>query len=212
MSCSALADTMLEAIRYEHWLRFYFLDVPEDGGKEPGDGVGRDAATGGAFAVTDGIAVLRVPDAWAEASRRAEPHLYPLLEALRDREISMDGARDSVFRHVARVVGADADDPAFGEQLFQLVADPDFRRGLDAFHGWVQELANGEESVGPNGTDTPIMPGETGAPKTPKEEGAGEGEETPSFAAWQAAFQAWAARQPVQHVTTIGPFSAKETL
>lgn len=204
VSCPALADTLLEAIRYEHWLRFYFLDEPENGEDDPG--TGRDAVTGEAFEETGGVAVLHVPDVWAEASRRAEPHLYPLLEVLRDRKISMDGARDGVFRHVARTVGADAEDPAFGEQLFQLVADPDFRRGLDAFHGWVQELANGEESVEPGGTDTPMMAG------APNEEDAGEGGEPPSFAAWQAAFQAWAARQPVQHVTTIGPFSGKETL
>lgn len=183
MSHPALADTLLEAIRYEHWLRFYFLDVPED----ETDAAGEDALK----------AVLRVPQACAEASRRAEPHLFPLLEALRDREIALDGARDSVFRHVARAVGVDEADAAFGEELFQLVADPDFRRGMDAFHGWVQELANGEVTVEDGGG---VAPGTPEADDVP-----------PSFAVWQAAFREWAARQAVRHVTTISPFPSGET-
>lgn len=166
---SDLPDALLEAIRYEHWLRFYYMDLPEESG-------------------ADGLtAILRVPAAAAGASRRAEPHLYPLLAALEGREISLDGARDAVFRHVAQAVGVDPADPAFGERLFPLVEDPDFRRGLDAFHGWVQELANGETRVG--------------------EEGA---KAAPSFAAWEAAFRAWEAAEAVRHVTSVGSFADKE--
>lgn len=168
MSKPTLPDALLEAVRYEHWLRFHFLDVPE-GVDESGDIL---------------AAVLRVPASVAEASRRAEPHLAPLLEDLQGRDISMEGSREAVFRHVARTAGADPADPAFGERLFQLVSDPDFRRELDAFHGWVQELANGE-----------ARPGEEG----------GE-ESAPSFAAWQAAFRAWEAERAVRHVTSIGVY------
>ena len=175
MSHPSLATLLLEAIRYEHWLRFYFLDLPDDG----------QALT----------ATLRVPPEVVEVSRQAEPHLIPLLESLQDKEISLDGARDAVFAHVARCIQADAQDPTFHESLFQLIADPDFRRGLDAFHGWVQELANGETHIQPfSGQD------------------AVEDEESPrSFAQWEAAFEAWAAGQPVQHVTTISPFSSQSS-
>lgn len=178
MSPSVPAATLLEAIRYEHWLRFYFLELPDD----------EEALT----------AVLRVPAAAAEASRRAEPHLFPLLEAMQGREVSLDGARDAVFRFVAGCAHADADDPAFGEGLFQLIGDPDFRRGLDAFHGWVQELANGEAADPAGAEGVP----ENG-PETAREEA------VPSFAQWQAAFEAWAAEHAVRHVTTISPFSAQ---
>lgn len=169
MSKPTLSDTLLEAIRYEHWLRFYFVDAPE------GVDEGEDPLT----------AMLRVPASAAGASRWAEPHLFPLLEGLQGRILSMEGSRDAVFRHVALTVGADPADPAFGERLFQLVSDPDFRRGLDAFHGWVQELANGEVT-------------------------AGEEESPPPFALWQAAFRAWEAEKAVRHVTSIGAYEGKK--
>lgn len=174
MSRPALSDALLEAIRYEHWLRFYFLDLPE----ESDENAGADNLT----------AVLRVPPSAFEASRRAEPHLFSLLEELQGRDISLNGARDAVFRHVALAAGADPADPAFGERLFQLVGDPDFRRGLDAFHGWVQELANGE---------------------TRKAEEDEEG--APSFAAWEEAFRTWESEKAVRHVTNIGSFANKES-
>lgn len=118
----------------------------------------------------------------------AEPHLFSLLEELQGRDISLNGARDAVFRHVALIAGADPADPAFGERLFQLVSDPDFRRGLDAFHAWVQDLANGETRM-----------------REENEEGA------PSFAAWEAAFRTWEAEKAVRHVTSISSFANKES-
>lgn len=175
MSRPALPDALLEAIRYEHWLRFYFLDEPDD----PDDSAASDGLT----------AVLRVPASVLEASRRAEPHLFPLLEELQGRNISLNGARDAVFRHVAAAVGADPADPAFGERLFLLVSDPDFRRGLDAFHSWVQNLADGETRVD-----------------------ADENEAAPSFAVWEAAFRTWEAEKAVRYVTSIGPFADKESV
>ena len=174
MSRPALPDALLEAIRYEHWLRFYFLDVPE----ESDENTGIDNLT----------AVLRVPASACEASRRAEPHLFSLLEELQGRDISLNGARDAVFRHVALIAGADPADPAFGERLFQLVSDPDFRRGLDAFHAWVQDLANGETRM-----------------REENEEGA------PPFAAWEAAVRTWEAEKAVRHGTSIGSFANKES-
>lgn len=171
----ALSDVLLEAIRYEHWLRFHFLEVPE-GVDEKGDVL---------------AAVLRIPASAAEASRRAEPHLAPLLEDLQGRDISMEGSREAVFRHVALTVGEDPLDPTFGERLFHLVSDPDFRRGLDAFHGWVQELANGEvRAAGKDGE---------------------EGEGAPPFAVWQEAFRIWETEKAVRHVTSIGAYADGKT-
>lgn len=182
MSQSDLSRLLLEAIRYEHWLRFHFLDDPES----ENEAIGADA---------DGLAArLRVPEEVVEASRRAEPHLYPLLEALRDRPITLEGSRDAVFRYVNAALGGESDEAAFGERLFALVADPDFRRGLDAFHGWVQELANGEISADSS------------------EDGSAGESDAPSFAIWQAEFERWAGREAVRHVSTISPFGVKTTL
>ena len=91
-----------------------------------------------------------------------------------------------MFRHVASSLGRDSTDPAFGEDMFALIADPEFRRGLDAFHGWVQEIANGEEDV-------------------PASHSSG----VPLFREWENAFRAWAAKQAIQRVTPITPYAAK---
>lgn len=181
MSNPTLSDALLEAIRYEHWLRFYFLDVPE----------GRNDERDGKAALPP--AALRVSASAFEASRRAEPHLFPLLEELQGQNISLEGSRDAVFRHAALATGADPADPAFADHLFHLVSDPDFRRGLDAFHGWVQELAHGEAQ-----------------PCAGAEEGTREEESVPSFAAWEAAFRAWEAGKAVRHVTAIGSYADKK--
>lgn len=170
-----LCSVLLRALHYEHWLRFHFLDDPEQ--PEAAEDSRGDACPD---------AELRVPDEWVEISRREEPELFPVLESLRGRSLSMEDSRDAVFRHAARVMGRDAADPAFGAELFELVRDPQFRRGLDAFHGWVQELADGEQSVAashPSGV--------------------------PFFQEWERSFRAWAARQAIQRVTSITPYAAK---
>lgn len=169
-----LCSLLLRALRYEHWLRFYFMadiDVSETDGAEGGG---------------EPDAELRVPEEWIELARREEAELFPMLEALQGRPLSMEESRDAVFRHVARSLGRDSADPAFGEDMFALIADPEFRRGLDAFHGWVQEIANGEEDV-------------------PASHSSG----VPLFREWEHAFRAWTARQAIQRVTSITPYAAK---
>lgn len=173
-----LSHALLESIRYEHWLRFYFMagtdDVEEIKAESPDN--------------WDLTAKLEVPAAHAEASRLAEPYLYPLLQVLQGGEVSLESSRDAVFRHAACVAGENFDDPGFGAVLFQLVSNPDFRRGLDAFHGWVQELANGDV--------TPNFGPSCGANCIP------------TFAQWQAAFKEWE-QQESRHVTTISPFGVQ---
>lgn len=177
-----LCQTLLEAIRYEQWLRFYFMaDTEEEFKAEGTDGAEYAEAW-------DLTAKLDVPPTYADISQSNEPHLYPLLEVLQGVEISLEGSRDAVFRHAANAAGQDYEAPGFGETLFQLVGNPDFRRGLDAFHGWVQDLANGEIEAGLN-----------------PDCAAGS---VPTFAQWQAAFKEWEAQEAVKHVTTISPFGA----
>ncbi len=179
-----MADVLLEAIRYEHWLRFYFLDPGPESGPEA-DADAPDPA--GAFP----DAVLNVPADCAGRSRREEPHLAPLLDALQGRPLALERSRDCVFAHAAGQSGQSAE--AAGEELFRLVGDPDFRRGLDAFHSWVQALADGEATVGgPAGPDSPDSP---------------DGEAAPSFRVWQAAFKEWERTCAVRFINNLPAYA-----
>lgn len=179
MKSHDMADILLEAIRYEHWLRFYFLDVDDAPAPDNTPDNTPDSAGPGDFPP----AFLRVPEAWAARTRRDEPRFAALLDAVDGREISLEASRDSVYCHVAAAVGHNPADPAWGEALFQLVGDPDFRRGLDAFHTWVQMLAEGELTV----------PGQTEDDAAP-------------FGAWQDAFRHWEKTEAVRFVNTLTPY------
>ena len=169
MQHADLCSLLLRALRYEHWLRFHFMeDILSSGEDECMD------------------AVLHVPEEQVELERRENPDLFPVLEFLQGRPLSMKLSRDAVFRHVAQAAGRDVPDAEFGAEMFELVSDPDFRRGLDLFHGRVQELADGEESE-------PVC----------RPSGA------PAFQEWERAFRSWAARQAVQRVTVITPYEDK---
>ena len=170
MGEACTVQALLRAIRYEHWLRYYFAELPP----EP--------ETAGAETREDDFqrAVLRIPPEWSERSRREEPEMFSLLEALRDRPVSLDSAREAVFRHVSGEL-CSAGEP--GDELFHLVGDPDFRRGLDSFHGWVQRLANGE--LRPAGPET----GDEDAPVP--------------FSSWEQSYAAWEREQGRHHITQI---------
>ncbi len=159
-----LAPLILEAIRFEHWLRFHFLDLP---GQEDDP-----------FAPV----LLHVPEHVAQTCLSSKPDLAPLLLALNQRPITLEDSRRAVFDHVAARLGQKPDDPDLGRRLMALVQDPDFRRQLDAFHTWVQELAEAQ----PQAT----------APAP---------EAFTDFQEWQARFFDWAAAQQ-QHVTSIPVF------
>ena len=83
---ASFAEIFLEAMRYEHWLRFYFADDPE--GVQDEDS--QDA-------------VIRVPAGFAERSRAEEPELVEMLDALQEKLISMETSRDAVFACLARL-------------------------------------------------------------------------------------------------------------
>ena len=63
MQHADLCSLLLHALRYEHWLRFHFMDDPESPETEEGM-----------------EAVLHVPDEWLELERQEEPGLFPMLE------------------------------------------------------------------------------------------------------------------------------------
>ena len=155
---ASFAEIFLEAMRYEHWLRFYFADDPEGSQDEDSND-----------------AVIRVPAEFMERSRTEDAELVDILDALQEKLITMEGSRDAVFANLGRRTGLAPGSEAFDEQLVALSADMDFRRSLDWFNAWVQELANNEIDIKGN-----ALP--PGAPRD---------ERIVPFAEWQAAFTFW---------------------
>ena len=153
---SPFADLFLEAMRYEQWLRFYFLE---------------DAPQAGSLA-----AVIVLPEDALARTRREEPQFAELREGLLGQEVAMERSRDLMFRYLGGRTGMEPGSAAFAEALAALGSDAAFRRRLDLFQGWVQELADGDTEIGSAGDG-----GENAAP---------------SFRAWEAAFRAWAEQQP----------------
>ncbi len=135
------ADAFLEALRYEQWLRFSFLE------EAPG-----------------GAAILAVPEEAARISRREEAPLARILEELQGREISMERSREAIFRLLEHRFNLTQ--KALREAAAALAKDADFRRQIDLFQGWVQEIVNAET----------------------REE---KPDEAPSFRKWEESFQAW---------------------
>ena len=163
----SFADLFLEAMRYEHWLRFYFLEDAED---EP-----MQASPEREMRVESLDALLVVPAEFAERSHEEEPALAEILDAMQGQKISMEHSRDIIFDWLGEKTGIRPGTDAFEAELNALAGDADFRRRLDCFHGWVQELANNELDL--NGNALP-----PGAPQD---------ETVPSFAEWNKAFLFW---------------------
>ena len=87
----------------------------------------------------------------------------------------MERSRDVIFPWLGEKTGIRPGSAEFEERLNELSSDQNFRRALDFFHGWVQEMANNEIDLKGN-----ALP-----PDAPRDE------TVPSFAEWDKAFQFW---------------------
>lgn len=168
----SFADLFLEAMRYEHWLRFYFLEDAEETGH--GDGP-LQSSPEREMSLDDMNAILVVPAEAAARSHEEEPSLADILEAMQGQLVSMEHSRDVIFAWLGERTGIRPGTEEFERRMNALAGDREFRRRLDAFHGWVQELANNEIDLQGNAV----------APGT-----AADGR-IPSFAEWDRAFQFW---------------------
>lgn len=166
----SFADLFLKAMRYEHWLRFYFLE--DDG--EPDDAP-MQSSPERELTVESLDALLIVPAEAAARSRDEEPELAEMLDVLQGQNVSMERSRDVIFNWLGEKTGIRPGSVEFEERLNELSSNQDFRRTLDFFHGWVQELANNELDLKGN-----ALP--PGAPRD---------ETIPSFAEWDRAFLFW---------------------
>lgn len=172
---ASFAEIFLEAMRYEHWLRFYFADdapLPEGAQTENGED-----------------SVIAVPDDFAALSRDKDVELAEILDALQGQLITMERSRDAVFACLGRRTGLIPGSAEFNDQLVALSGDMAFRRQLDWFHGWVQELANNEIDLKGN-----ALP--PGSPRS---------DYVPAFAEWDAAFKFWYSLQkPLDEIIPVG--------
>ncbi|WP_418765492.1 hypothetical protein [Mailhella sp.] len=166
----SFADLFLKAMRYEHWLRFYFLEDAEDSDASP-----MQSSPERELSLESVDAAIAVPADVAARSRREEPDLAEILDAMQGQPISMERSRDVIFHWLGEKAGVLPGSPAFEERMNALAGDADFRRRLDGFHGWVQELANNEIDLQAN-----ALP--PGAPRD---------ERVPSFQEWNKAFLFW---------------------
>ena len=179
----SFADLFLEAMRYEHWLRFYFLEDAEDAGSD----APMQASPERELNMESMDALLVVPADIAARSREEEPALAEILDAMQGQKISMERSRDIIFDWLGEKTGIVPGSEAFEKQLNTLAGDADFRRCLDFFHGWVQELANNELDLKGN-----ALP--PGAPRD---------ETIPSFAEWNKAFLFWFGMQKPFDLNTL---------
>ncbi|WP_294446560.1 hypothetical protein [uncultured Mailhella sp.] len=166
----SFADLFLKAMRYEHWLRFYFL---EDAG-EPDDAP-MQSSPERELTVESLDALLIVPAETAARSRDEEPELAEMLDVLQGQTVSMERSRDVIFNWLGEKTGIRPGSVEFEKQLNALASNQNFRRTLDFFHGWVQELANNELDLKGN-----ALP--PGAPRD---------ETIPTFGEWNRAFLFW---------------------
>lgn len=167
----SFADLFLEAMRYEHWLRFYFLeDVEDDRNDAP-----MQASPDRELSIESMDALLIVPADIVERSRTEEPALAEILDAMQGQIVSMERSRDIIFDWLGEKTGIQPGSTEFETQINDLAGNTEFRRRLDGFHGWVQELANNELDLQGN-----ALP--PGAPRD---------ERIPSFAEWNKAFLFW---------------------
>ncbi|MBP3730263.1 MAG: hypothetical protein J6I40_02185 [Mailhella sp.] len=120
------AELFLRGIRYEQWLRFYFMEGVE---KNP------DAA------------VISVPEWAAARSRQGEPDLCMLLEAVNGKKVSLESSKGAVLRWMVGQAGISLGEEEFEARLQGIAANPEVRLWLDMFSGWVQSLADGETAV-----------------------------------------------------------------
>lgn len=181
----SFADLFLEAMRYEHWLRFYFLEDAEEADNNDSP---MQATAERELTVESTDALLVVPADIAARSREEEPALAEILDAMQGQIISMERSRDVIFDWLGEKTGVIPGSSDFEACMNALTGNADFRRRLDGFHGWVQELANNEIDLNAN-----ALP--PGAPRD---------ETIPSFREWNKAFLYWFSLQT--------PFSIKESV
>ncbi len=165
---------LMDSIRFEQWLRFYYM---EDEEIAPKDGCGEKAASVFAGEPDSGSerVILRIPQAVMRRIADDMPEFTGLAQTLNDAVISAESSRSRIFAFIRERL--QLDEAAFSSRVLQAIEDPDFRRALDAFHGYVQYLADNEK-----------------------------GESAPFFDEWMARFETWARENDIPFINSLSKY------
>ena len=164
---------LMDAIRFEQWLRFYFME--DENGSMQDDCGANEASSFLDLENESEKTMLRIPADVLLRIADKMPDLAALAQALDGSVISAESSRSSIFAFLKKRFGlGDAD---FGACILQVIEDPDFRRALDAFHGYVQYLANNEKDDG-----------------------------VPFFDEWMTRFDAWAKDNDIPFINSVSRY------
>ncbi len=124
------AKKLLEALCFEQYLRFFFLDIPDD-------------------AEDDAPAILHVPEDIVKDIETTCPKLLPLLNALQDKAITFEQSRSAVIREAAFLMNVDPNSSEYKETAAEISVSELFQDELLEFHTWVQEMDETQDSTEP---------------------------------------------------------------
>lgn len=121
-------EQALEAVMFESWLRFYFIEElpPEQGGKAPGDAETQEGAE---------RLAIRVPEKGMARIAELYPNLLPLAESMNGNEVDFETSRRAVCTFVlghldGKTMPRDMAAVVFSSATFQIE--------LQLFHAWLQ--------------------------------------------------------------------------
>ncbi len=112
---------MLLALCFEQYLRFFYLDIPDD-------------------APANAPAILNVPNEVINEIQEKNPLLMPLIEALQGKAITFEQSRSAVVQQTAHLMGVTPCDKKYLQMAAEISVSDFFQDELLAFHGWVQTM------------------------------------------------------------------------
>ncbi len=128
---------LLEAICFEHWARFHFLEEVE-----------------GSEAENENI-VVHLPEIMIKNCEEDVPHLLPLLNKIQNNKISLEHSRDYIFDFLLQDIETDPEE--FVKEINKMVNNTEFSRFLDVFNTFVQEEAEATLQTPENVEDEQII-------------------------------------------------------
>lgn len=206
------AQLLTEAIRFEHWARFYCMreiatnneaqeqenilgeSTTNDEGRNDKSTDDKSTSDKGAsekdISGNDtgdnptNLVIIQVPEVLVHISNEEEPHLAPLLELIQNSEIALDSARAHILTFLQEKLELNQED--FVAEIQRLGASKKFTRYLDVFYTFVQEEADLEEKeLAEKETEIGIDAMTQYLEEVP----------VPTFAAWTETFHQWAEKR-----------------
>ncbi len=111
-------ETILEAVMFENWLRFYFISEPSK---------------------QDEALYLSIPEQGMERIKELYPNLLPLAELVNGKELTFESSRAAICTYIiteidGKVIAQNMSDTVFDSTTFQVE--------LQLFNTWVQSHEN----------------------------------------------------------------------